>query len=59
MLVVVFDDTEVTLNEERWEHLVFLHSELKDKMRLVLSVVSGPDETYVDASAAVRILNRK
>ena len=58
MLVVAFDGTEVTLSEERWKHIVFRHPELKDKMRLVLSVVSGPDEAYVDASTAVHVLKR-
>lgn len=39
-------------------HIVFRHPELKDKMRLVLSAVSGPDEVYVDASLVVHVLKR-
>ncbi len=58
MLVVAFDGTEVTLSEERWGHIVFRHPELKGQMRLVLDAVSGPDEAYVDASAAVHVLKR-
>jgi hypothetical protein len=58
MRVVAFDGIEVTLSEERWGHIVFRHPELKDKMRLVLNAVSGPDEVYVDAPAAVHVLKR-
>jgi len=31
---------------------------LKDKVSLVLSAVSNPDEAYVDASFAVHVLKR-
>jgi len=58
MLVVAFDGVKVTLSEERWGHIVFRHPELKGKIRLVLSVVSGPDEAYVDAPCAVHVLKR-
>jgi len=56
--VVAFDGVEVTLSEERWRHIVFRHPELTGKMRLVLSVVSAPDETYVDLGFAVHVLKR-
>jgi hypothetical protein len=58
MRVVAFDGTEVMLSEERWRHIVFRHPELKDKMRLVLNAVSGPDEAYVDGTGAVHVLKR-
>jgi hypothetical protein len=56
--VVAFDGVEVVLSDERWGHIVFRHPELKDKLRLVLSAVSAPDEAYVDAGFAVHALKR-
>src|SRR4030042_143293 len=58
MRVVAFDGMEVLLTEERWRHIVFRHPELKDKISLVLSAVSNPDEAYVDATGAVHVLKR-
>jgi hypothetical protein len=58
MKVAAFDGVEVVLSEERWRHIVFRHLELKDKVNLVLSTVSNPDETYVDASLAVHVSKR-
>ena len=58
MSVVAFDGKKVVLSEERWRHIVFRHPELKDKAGLVLSVISCPDEAYVDGSGAVHVLKR-
>jgi hypothetical protein len=58
MSVVAFDGTRVVLSEERWRHIVFRHPELKDKVDLVLSAVSVPDEAYADDTGAVHVLKR-
>lgn len=58
MKVVGLGGVEVVLSAERWRHIVFRHPELTGKQRLVLHAVSGPDETYVDASLAVHVLKR-
>lgn len=58
MRVVGLGGVEVVLSEERWRHIVFRHPELKDKAKLVLSAVSGPDEAYLDGTGAVHVLKR-
>jgi hypothetical protein len=55
---VAFDGTRVVLSEERWRHIVFRHPELRGKVDLVLTVVTSPDEAYVDESGGIHVLKR-
>jgi hypothetical protein len=56
--VVAFDGRSVVLSEERWQHIVLRHPELKNERRLVLAAVADPDEAYVDSTGAVHALKR-
>jgi len=58
MSVFAFDGIRVVLGEERWRHIVLRHPELEGKRSLVLGVVSGPDEVYVDSTGAFHVLKR-
>jgi hypothetical protein len=58
MSVVAFDGIRVVLSGERWRHVVLRHAELREKKELVLDVVSGPDEVYVDFAGTVHALKR-
>jgi len=38
----------IELDKDVWRHIVTRHPELKGRIKEVLSVVSSPDEVYVD-----------
>lgn len=56
--VTSHDGLVVKLGEDVWRHIVTRHPELKGKIKEILSVVSNPDEVYVDDRGARHALKR-